>query len=89
MTKIQLEVDKLIDAVFLDESRDIRTTLEENNREMKEQLENWRGKNWKSLRAVQIMDIIQQKLTPIKKNFWNIGMLIQHFLKEIIKKKIF
>ena len=40
MTKIQLEVDKLIDAVFPDESRDIRTTLEENNREMKEQLEN-------------------------------------------------
>ena len=37
--KLQLEVDQSTDALFIDESQDLRTALEEKNREMKKQLE--------------------------------------------------
>ena len=37
--KLQLEVDQSIDALFIDESQDLRTALEKKNREMKKQLE--------------------------------------------------
>ena len=47
IAKIQLEVDQPIDALFLEESQDIRPALEEKNHEMKKQLEKGREKKWK------------------------------------------
>ena len=40
-------MDQSIDALFPDESQDIRPALEEKNHEMKKQLEKGREKKWK------------------------------------------